>query len=160
MKRSYRLVLACHCVLNQGAVVVGEARAPGVLPEALAWLQAQGWGILQLPCPEFTFLGPDRPPMDVEGYDTPAYVAHCASILVPVLDQAEAYAAAGFSLEGVMTIRSSPSCDPGRGVFLRTLLAEAEKRGLSLGPLFSVPDTADGRFDPEDPDCLPRGRGR
>jgi predicted secreted protein len=71
MQRSKRLVVVSHCVINQNAVVSGEERSPGIMKSAVDWATEQEYGIFQLPCHEFTYLVPERPPMTVEEYDTP-----------------------------------------------------------------------------------------
>lgn len=59
-KRSRRLVLAAHCLLNQNAISDGTADYPGTHEEVARLLLEEGVGILQLPCPELCCLGLDR----------------------------------------------------------------------------------------------------
>jgi len=138
-------------VLNQNAVIPGDARSPGTMKEAMDWVHAQSWAILQLPCPEFTFLGPDRPGMTYAQHDTPEYRAHCRRILQPVIAQLRVYHQHGYTIIGGMGIQSSPSCDPGRGVFMEELQALAGAEGIPLARWWQIPDTPTGAFDPDDP---------
>jgi len=50
-----------------------------------------------------------------------------------------------------MGIQSSPSCDPGRGVFMEELQAMLSEAGVSVERWWQVPATPSGRFDPQDP---------
>ena len=115
MQRSKRILLVSHCILNQNTVIKDEERAEGAVLSAATWALTEGFGLLQLPCPEFTFLGLERPPMTYEEYDTKEYRRHCRQILQPVLEQALDYLKNGYEMAGVLGIQSSPSCDPGLG---------------------------------------------
>ncbi|NUU62215.1 CD3072 family TudS-related putative desulfidase [Paenibacillus agri] len=150
MQRSKRIVVASHCVINQNAVVEGEARSPGVMKAAVDWTYEQGYGMFQLPCPEFTFLGPERPPMTVEEYDTPEFRAHNRKILLPVVEQLKTYQDHGYTIVGGLGISGSPSCDPGKGVFMRDFLELAAEGGVEIDFFWQIPNTADGTFNPDD----------
>lgn len=150
MKRSKKIIVASHCVLNQNAVVSHEARSPGIMRAAVEWSDEQGYGIVQLPCPEFTFLGPERPPMTVEEYDTPEFHAHNRRILAPVIEQLKVYQDHGYEIVGGLGISGSPSCDPGKGVFMQDLLALASEKGVHIDFFWQIPNTEDGTFDPND----------
>jgi predicted secreted protein len=151
MRRSKQIIVVAHCVLNQNTVIPEEARSPGMLKSAVDWCGRQGYGVVQLPCPEFTFLGPDRPPMTREQYDTPEYRRHCRAILRPVIEQLIVYQRHGYQIVGGIGIARSPSCDPGRGVFMEEFLALAEREGVNLHFFWQIPATDEGRFDPGDP---------
>jgi predicted secreted protein len=150
MQRSKRILVVSHCVLNQNTVIPDEARSPGMMRSAVEWADQQGYGLLQLPCPEFTFLGPDRPPMTREQYDTPEYRAHCRRILEPFVEQLAVYQKHGYELAGGMGIARSPSCDPGRGVFMEELHRMARESGVKLDFFWQIPGTEEGRFDSSD----------
>lgn len=149
MLRSKRLIVASHCVINQNAVVKEEARSPGIMKAAVDWTYEKGYGIFQLPCPEFTFLGPERPPMTVEEYDTPEFHAHNRRILLPVVEQLKVYQDHGYTIVGGLGIAGSPSCDPGKGVFMRDFLELAAENGVTIDFFWQIPNTADGIFDPD-----------
>ncbi|XID94065.1 CD3072 family TudS-related putative desulfidase [Paenibacillaceae bacterium WGS1546] len=150
MRRSKRLVVVSHCVLNQNAVVAGEARSPGVMASAVQWANEREYGIFQLPCPEFTFLGPERPPMTTEQYDTPEFHAHNRKILLPYLEQLRVYQDHGYEIAGGIGISDSPSCDPGKGVFMRDFLDLAQELGVRIDYFWQIPNTSEGLFDPDD----------
>ncbi len=150
MQRSKKIIVVSHCVINQNAVVADEARSPGVMKAAVDWTNEQGYGIVQLPCPEFTFLGPERPPMTTEQYDTPEFHRHNRKILQPVIEQLKVYQDHGYEIVGGLGIADSPSCDPGKGIFMKDLFALAEENGVRLDFFWQIPNTAEGLFDPRD----------
>ena len=154
MKRSRRVVVLCHCILNASAIVEGEAAYPGAMENLLLPLAREGIGIVQLPCPESTFLGLKRWGMTSEQYDTPAFRRHCASILEPFIDQIEDALENGVEILGIVGVKGSPSCGvsatclgyrggstgcgqearraEGPGVFVEVLRQELFARGLDL----------------------------
>ncbi|NLF97607.1 MAG: DUF523 domain-containing protein [Candidatus Riflebacteria bacterium] len=110
MKRSKKLVLLAHCILNSNSKVVGLAQYAGALEEVVVGHIRRGSGIIQLPCPETTFLGLKRWGMTREQYDTPFYRSHCRSILQPYMQQIEDYLANGYNIEEIVGVDGSPSC--------------------------------------------------
>lgn len=147
MQRSKQILIVSHCILNQNTVIPDEARAAGAIISAVEWAMKQGYGLLQLPCPEFTFLGLDRPPMTYEQYNTLEYRKHCREILKPVLFQAEDYLKNGYEIAGILGIQSSPSCDPVRGVFMEELTEMFAEKGISLKRIWYLPNTSEPAFD-------------
>ncbi|NTU71134.1 MAG: DUF523 domain-containing protein [Coriobacteriia bacterium] len=152
--RGRRIVVVAHCVLNSNSKVDGLANYAGAIRSTVAPLVESGVGIVQLPCPEATFLGMKRWGMTYEQYDTPAYRRHCRRILAPVIHELVAFDSAGYSLESVIGIDNSPSCgvnltcrgytggeietvptstkSPGRGVFIEELQALLAARSLAI----------------------------
>lgn len=149
MPRSKCIILTSHCIINQNTVIEGEARAFGAIPSAVQWIVGRGYGILQLPCPEFTFLGLDRPPMTYEEYDTKEYREHCREILEPVIRQVKEYVNNGYVIEGILGIQSSPSCDQTRGVFMEELHQLFTESGIPLNTLWYLPNTENPVFNGE-----------
>ncbi|MDR3687280.1 MAG: 2-thiouracil desulfurase family protein [Coriobacteriia bacterium] len=109
-KRSRRVVVLAHCILNGNAKYGGGATYAGANVEVLEPYLRDGVGIVQLPCPESSFLGMSRWGMTRNQYDNVAYRRHCAAILRPTIDTLEEFAAAGYAIEGVVGIKGSPSC--------------------------------------------------
>ncbi|MDA3936305.1 MAG: hypothetical protein PF636_05500 [Actinomycetota bacterium] len=72
MKRSRRIALVSHCLLNVNAKVEGLAEYQGVHP-VIEGLSAAGFGVIQLPCLEMTHMGMKRWAQVMEQYDHPAY---------------------------------------------------------------------------------------
>ncbi len=110
MERSKRLVVVAHCILNSNSKVTGLSRYPGALEPLVVDCIRKGMGIVQLPCPELTFLGLKRWGMTHEQYDTPMYRKHCKNILEPFVFQIEDYLVNGYSIEEIVGVDGSPSC--------------------------------------------------
>lgn len=151
MERSKRILIASHCILNQNTVIPEEARSKGMMKSAVEWCDKQGYGMVQLPCPEFTYLGLNRPPMTKEEYDTKEYREHCRNILVPIMEQLKMYKDSGYEIVGGFGIQRSPSCDPGNGIFMEELLSLANNLGIHIQYFWQIPATEDGYFDENDP---------
>lgn len=147
MQRSKRILLISHCIINQNTVIEGEARALGAIPSALEWINEEGVGVLQLPCPEFTFLGLERPSMTYAQYDNDEYRAHCREILMPTIEQIEEYVRCKFEVIGVLGIQSSPSCDPSRGVFMEELHSLLAEKNIFLNTNWFLPNDENPEFD-------------
>jgi len=171
-RRSQRIVLVAHCILNQNAVVEPLARAPGALEGIVGICTQAGVGMLQLPCPELLDRGPTRAQAEREAYDTVAHRALCRRMLEPVRDQVRAYERAGYRLVGLIGIGHSPSCGvctthaggrrvPGRGVFMQELLAmlpELEGRALEVPRDYPDDPEVRRRFEAElRACCSPQG---
>ncbi|MDB5084346.1 MAG: hypothetical protein JWN30_1232 [Bacilli bacterium] len=154
MKRSKKIILVSHCVINQNTVIPEEARSSGIMQSAIDWCHEQGFGAVQLPCPEFTLLGPDRPPMTREQYDTSEYRAHCRVILQPVIDQLKIYQQHDYDIVGGLGISHSPSCDPGRGIFMEELQKMAKEQNIAINFFWQIPATESGEFNATDPSSV------
>lgn len=162
--RSREIVVLAHCHLNVNTKVHGLADYAGARGEVVLPLVQQGVGMVQLPCPEATFLGMKRWGMSVEQYDTPAYRRHCRDILAPVIDALTALVKDGCVIQSVLGVDGSPSCGvdetctgycggeieqivegvapvpravrrPGRGIFMEELEAALLAAGIEDVPL-------------------------
>jgi len=156
--RSRRIVLLAHCLLNQNAKVAGLATHPGIFSPILDLLEEAGVGVVQLPCPEFTHLGPSRPigTDTVEQYDTPQYRAACLELARSAAAQAASFREAGNSVLCVLGVEGSPSCSvsraprldsrdrsklqPGMGIFLEALQNQFAAAGLDT-PFLGIPES-------------------
>lgn len=114
MKRSRNIVILCHCLLNVNSKVVGLAGSPGCSRKLVSGILDSGAGIIQLPCPEMTYLGPLRWGMTREQYDTSGYRRHCRELLLPILSQIVDYRRSGYTIERVIGVDGSPSCGVAR----------------------------------------------
>lgn len=149
----------CHCILNANAKVYHLASTGGVHVGILKPYLEAGTGIIQLPCPELTYLGMNRWGMTREQYDHPNFRSHCEKILEPTVHQVEAFVQADYEIIGVMGMDGSPNCgvkrtcfgyeggemsardqwarqvgnlrmSPGPGVFMEVLQAVLEEKGI------------------------------
>ena len=133
MLRDKKLILLSHCILNQNSVVLPLARSKGGFPIAKSLLD-QGIGIIQLPCPEFKFLGPERKPMNKEEYDSPEYRTLCRDLFSPILEDIKKYLAQGYSLVGIMGINESPTCSitGSRGIFMEEIFSMLNGEAIDI----------------------------
>lgn len=122
--RSRRIALVSHCILNQNTVLRDWERASGPFRSVVSGLLEEGFSIIQLPCPEVTYKGVNRPPMTYEDYDTEAFRSHCRKLLVPTVLQLQRLHEDSCRLEVLYGIENSPNCDvrQGRGVLMEELI--------------------------------------
>lgn len=125
--RSGKVVFVAHCILNENARYFGGAFCPGAIPAWLETLQAEGVGLIQMPCPERLAWGGVHKPLlwlalGVRG----TWLYHCSAVLLPLfiaytrlkyrrLARATAremddYLRSGYEIAGVLGVDGSPSC--------------------------------------------------
>jgi predicted secreted protein len=139
MLRDKKLILLSHCILNQNSVVLPLARAKGGFLIAKSLLD-KGIGIIQLPCPEFKFLGPERKPMNKEQYDSPEYRTLCRELFKPILEDIKKYLAQSYSLVGIVGINDSPTCSITgiRGIFMEEIFIMLNEESIEVN-YFEIP---------------------
>jgi predicted secreted protein len=112
--RARKVVVLAHCHLNANTKLRGIADYAGARIDVVSPLIADGIGIVQLPCPEATYLGMKRWGMTREQYDTPSFRRHCETLLRPVVDTLVALAEDGCDIQRVIGVDGSPSCGVNR----------------------------------------------
>lgn len=128
-----KIITISHCILNQNTVVDGLQRAKGPFP-FVSRLIEDNISIIQLPCPEFGFLGIDRPPMTYEEYSNlNNYRDYCRNLLRPIIEQLLSYPKDSFNYLGIIGINESPNCSISkqRGVLMEEFFSLCEKNNLS-----------------------------
>lgn len=151
-RRSKKVIIIAHCLLNQSAISDGTADYASQFTELIDLLIKNRIGIIQLPCPELTCLGLDR--KDKQGSKRSLLMENtrirdlmCEKENVEQLQdkaeevatQIQEYKSYGFKVLGVIGVNRSPSCGietttkdnkevKGRGVFME-LISEACCRG-------------------------------
>jgi predicted secreted protein len=155
-KPGKKIAIVSHCILNQVTVAPGLSSYVGAVKELVEYLVGESYGIIQLPCPEATFLGFNRWWMSREQYDTQAFRAHCRKILEPIIALIKElrrekipYILIGIKGSpscGIFTTTSNPEWggDPSKaeksksnkinmpGVFMEELLKLIQEEGLPL----------------------------
>lgn len=136
MERNKNIVLVSHCLLNQNSVVHPLARARGPFP-IIKLLLDMGIGIIQLPCPEFKYLGIERKPMTKKEYDALEYRDLCKKLFIPTLKDIETYIKAGYEIKGIIGINESPTCSitEQRGIFMEEIFKLLEDKKISINYL-------------------------
>ncbi len=105
-----RVLLVSHCLLNPFSAVKGRRTPKDTARYAVAAAVEAGVGLLQLPCPEFTWEGPNRWAKSFEQYDNAFYRRHCDELVAPVMEQLVEYVRDGTEVVGVIGVGGSPSC--------------------------------------------------
>lgn len=154
--RSKKVVFLAHCAINQNARHENCADFPAHMDELLDWLQANGIGIVQLPCPEFMALGlgrdRDEPPQETirAALELPEGQRRLERLTEPVIFMLQEYRWQGLQVLGILGKNGSPSCGvettskggsfgPGAGVFVEALKAALEKHGIDT-PVKGIDD--------------------
>lgn len=162
MNRGKRICVVANCLLNVNAKVPFYGFYPGANRAVLDPLLDDGVGLLQLPCPETSYLGLRRWGVTREQLDTQSYREHCERILRAPLLEMLAYRDAGYELLRVLGVNGSPSCGvertcegylggeiprdleslerqagrvslvPGKGVFMSVLSDLLSRHGLTV----------------------------
>jgi predicted secreted protein len=109
MKRSRKILMVCHCLLNANTKIYPLALTGGVYHDFLEAYIRNGIGIFQLPCSEFSSLGVNRWGMTREQYDHPNFRSHCKEILEHPVNQIEALFQANYEITGVLGVDGSPN---------------------------------------------------
>lgn len=165
--RNNKVIFVCHCLLNANVKVCGLATYGAVHSSVLERIVTSGMGIVQLPCPEFLYLGPRRWWQTRSQYDTPVYRAHCAALAETVVDQTVMYRDAHVEIAGILAVEGSPSCgvtrvydhdgwkgrpfdvDPasarqsGKGIWVEELEKCFARRSVTLPDCVGVPNETD-----------------
>ncbi|RLE59435.1 MAG: hypothetical protein DRJ35_05765 [Thermoprotei archaeon] len=153
-KRSGKVVVLAHCLLNQNSVVWELAKTGGVFKGLVDFLAEKGYGIVQLPCPETSYMGLRRFWQSAEQYDNPGFRKHCRNLVEQIIDYLEALREGGIEVVALIGVRGSPSCGifetfsslwrgnpleaeggsriSGRGVFMRILIDALKEKGFEL----------------------------
>lgn len=110
MRRSGKILILSHCLLNANSKIKGGAQYRTVFYPVIAYIMERDIGMLQLPCPEHSFCGSARWGQSKDQYNNPFYRNHCRKLLKPVVDQLCDYAEQDYILSGILGIKGSPSC--------------------------------------------------
>ncbi len=109
-KRSGRIAVVAHCILNQNSRVLGLAERSGMITEIAEFFLRKKIGIVQMSCPELTYAGVLRKPQTKDQYSTIMFRSHCRKITKEIVDQIQDYAKCGIDTEIVIGVDGSPSC--------------------------------------------------
>ena len=125
-RRSRRVVILAHCILNQNAKLDRCAHCPGAVTGVIEALLEHGVGIVQMPCPEMLALGLDRQAAPNVPAARPTIAEEDTRIARRMRDtvareivkriasdtarQIADYRRHGFEVIGVLGVNGSPSC--------------------------------------------------
>ena len=109
-KRSKKIVIVAHCILNQNSRVQGLANFPGIIKPIVETLLEYEVGIVQMPCPELLYAGYKRWAQTKEQYDTPSYRRFCRKIAKQIANQIAEYTKNRVEVAAILGIEGSPTC--------------------------------------------------
>ena len=158
--RSKKIVFVANCLLNANNKVLEQARYPGMFSEVIKILDDFNLGVMQMPCPETLHLGNQRWWNSRNLYDNTGYRKLCSKLSDQILDYIQNYQTVGYQTVAILTCDGSPSCGitissycedwGGRpkdvkrhlvnkpGVFMEELIDLAEKRKITLPPIYGL----------------------
>lgn len=109
MNRNREIVAICHCILNCNSKVEGLSEFKGAQNIAIDLIN-EGYGIIQLPCPEMIMYGMKRWGHVKEQFDNMFYKEQCREMLTPIIRQFDEYLKNDYDIKGIIAIDGSPSC--------------------------------------------------
>jgi len=108
--RNKKIVLLSHCILNSYSKVEFFYENEGIFKEVFQNLMKKNYGIIQLPCPENSYLGNNRWSMSREQYDNKTYREHCINLINPILNEVLDYINNGYEIKYVIGVKGSANC--------------------------------------------------
>lgn len=119
MNVTSRVLVLSHCLLNKATRWWQEGkpleRNIGLAAEIIEYALKHNIGVIQMPCPEFTFCGNPRPSRTKDEYEAlPGFKEHCDRLARSVAEQLKALASMSvrprIHVLAVIGVRRSPSC--------------------------------------------------
>ncbi len=109
MKREKKIIVVCHCLLNCNSKVEGLSVFGGA-HEVVRRIISEGYGLIQLPCPEMIMYGIKRWGHVKNQFDTPFFKSQCRLMLTQYIQQFKDYIENGYSIPSIIAVNYSPSC--------------------------------------------------
>ncbi|TET57636.1 hypothetical protein E3J51_02400 [Candidatus Bathyarchaeota archaeon] len=136
-KRSKKLTVVAHCILNQNSRVSGLAHCPATIPEIVETLQKHNVALFQLPCPELIYCGANRSRKTREEYDTKEYRQCCRRIAASAVKQLEELLKENVKIIAILGIKNSPTCETENsttevGILMEELMFAMKKKGITI----------------------------
>ena len=109
-KRSGKIAIVAHCILNQNSRVLGLAERSSVITEIAEFLICNEMCITQMPCPELAYAGILRKSQTKDQDDNVMFRSHCRKIAEEIANQIQEYSRCGIKTKIIIGIDGSPSC--------------------------------------------------
>ena len=109
-KRSQRIVVVSHCLLNVHSLEDNLALYPGLEEEVIELLIKKGVGLYQIPCPEIELSGIFRKALPKESYDHPKIRKVYRQLADRICENLNWYVKKGYKIEAVLGAEGSPTC--------------------------------------------------
>ena len=105
-----RIIIVAHCLLNYHSKIIDSDVSNKVSTIIIPPLLQRGYGLLQLPCPEFTHGGLLRWGQSRSQYNNRFFISHCSKLAENIINQLEEYLRCSYVVGPVLGINGSPSC--------------------------------------------------
>lgn len=149
-KRSKKIAVIAHCILNQNSRVLGLAKRKSAITEIIEFLIQQDIGIIQMPCPELLYAGILRKEKTRDQYDNAIFRRHCRKIAKEIVNQIQEYKKREIITKIVIGVDGSPSCgvnvaltegsrrkEKGFGILMEELYTALKEKGISI-PFYGI----------------------
>jgi len=124
-KRSGKIVVVSHCILNVHSLEDGLAIYPGLEEDIVKILIEKGVGIFQIPCREMSIMGIHRLPMPKEPYEHPKIREKYRELAEKILWHLKWFKKKGYKVVAVLGAEGSPTC----GISLVGRWKDPKKKG-------------------------------
>jgi predicted secreted protein len=109
-KRSGKIVVVSHCILNVHSLEDDLAIYPGMEEEVVKFLLKKGVSIYQIPCPEVELSGIFRKALPKESYDHPKIRGVYQNLADSLSQTLKSYTKKGYEIVAVIGAEGSPTC--------------------------------------------------
>jgi len=109
-KRSGKIVVVSHCILNVHSLEDNLAIYPGSEQEVVEILMKKGVGIYQIPCPEIELSSIFRKALPKESYDHPKIRKAYRKLAEEITQTLSSYTKKGYKISAVLGAEGSPTC--------------------------------------------------
>jgi len=109
-KRSGRILVASHCILNVHSLEDNLAIYPGMEEEVVELLLNKGVGIYQIPCPEIELSSIFRKALPKDAYDNPKIREVYRALSEKLTENLSEYTKKGYKILAVLGAEGSPTC--------------------------------------------------
>jgi len=109
-RRSGKIVVVSHCIMNVHSLEDDLAIYPGVEEEVIELLIKKGVGIYQIPCPEIELSGIFRKALPKESYEHSKSRNVYRQLAERITNTLNWYVKKGYKIEAVLGAEGSPTC--------------------------------------------------
>ncbi len=109
-RRSGKIVVVSHCILNVHSLEDNLAIYPGLEEEVVELLKNKGMGIYQIPCPEVELAGIFRKALPKDSYDHPKIRKVYRNLAESISHSLHWYTKKGYEIAAVIGAEGSPTC--------------------------------------------------
>lgn len=136
-----KVLVVSHCLLNKSVRWWQEGKSLerniGLANEIIQYALKHNVGLIQMPCPEFTFCGNPRPSKTKDKYEKLwGFREHCERLAKNVAEQIRNLVTMSkkpqISIVAIVGIRRSPSCAVNSAIALRNGILNQSEKGIFI----------------------------